>query len=115
MPWPKIPTLVFTDLVKARSVAWSKDRAGGRLPTPGSWGQSIPCSVSAASAAAVQIHSRDGFVVTHVVTCLGRLGNYRDQLQWQETGAILTITAVEPAGDGMGRIWNHYTDERPLI
>lgn len=116
MPWPAIPTLIYTDAVSPRAVSWAtKDRAGGRVPTPGSWGPAVACSVSAASAAAVQIHSRDGFVVTHVVTCNDRLGNYRDQLRWEETGAILTITAVEPAGDGTGRIWNHYADERPLI
>ena len=116
MGWPAIPPLIYTDAVAPRSVTWAtKDRAGGRVPTPGAWGAPVACSVSAASASAVQIHSRDGFVVSHVVTCDSRLGNYRDQLQWQETGAILTITAVEPAGDGTGRIWNFYCDERPLI
>ena len=60
------------------------------------------------------IHSRENMIVTHVVTCNSRLGYLRDQLQWQETGAILTIVGVEPAGDATGRIWNHYCEERPL-
>lgn len=114
MSWPSIPPLIYTDTVKARTTTWTKDRAGGRVSTAGDWGQPIPCLVTAASAQQVQIHSREGMVVSHVVTCNDRLGYLRDQLQWQETSATLTITAVEPAGDGTGRIWNHYCEERPL-
>ena len=114
MAWPGIPPLIYTDSVKARSATWGKDAAGGRVPTYGSWGSAVDCSVSAASAIQVQQHSRDGMVVSHVVTANTRLGYLRDQLQWQETDAILTIVAVEPAGDGTGRIWNHYAEERPL-
>lgn len=115
MPWPAIPPLIFTDFVRARAVAWAmKDSAGGRLPTPSAWGSPVACSVSAAGANDVAVHSRENMVVTHVVTCKSRLGHLRDQLQWQETMAILTIVGVEPAGDGTGRIWNHYCEERPL-
>ena len=115
MGWPTIPPLIFTDSVKVRTVTWEgKDAAGGRMPTVGAWGSEHECSVSAAGANDVAIHSRENMVVTHVVTCLDRLGSLRDQLQWQETGAILTIQGVEPAGDGTGRIWNHYCEERPL-
>lgn len=114
MPWPKIPPLIYTDSVKARTATWSKDAAGGRVPTYGAWGGSVACSVSAVTATEVAIHGRESAMVSHVVTCNDRLGYLRDQLQWQETGAILTIVAVEPAGDGCGRIWNHYCEERPL-
>ncbi len=115
MAWPHIPNLIYTDAVRVRTVTWpTKDAAGGRVPTTGGWGEAVLCSVSAASAQDVELHSRENMVVSHVVTSNGRLGYLRDQLQWQETGAILTISAVEPAGDGTGRIYNHYCDERPL-
>lgn len=115
MPWPSIPSLIYTDSVKVRTVTWSKDHAGGRQPVNGAWsGKVFPCSVSAASASQQVQHSREGMVVSHVVTSDARLGYLRDQFQWQETGAILTIVAVEPAGDGTGRIWNHYVQELPL-
>ena len=114
MPWPGIPPLVYTDSVKARAATWSKDAAGGRVPTYGAWGGSVACSVSAASAVQAQQHSRENMIVSHVVTSNARLGYLRDQLLWAETGAILTINAVEPAGDGTGRVWNHYAQEIPL-
>ena len=114
MPWPMIPPLIYTDSVQHRAVTWSQDRAGGRVPSYGSWGASVSCSVSAASATETAQHSRESMIVSHVVTCNTRLGYLRDQLLWAETGAILTIVSVEPAGDGMGRVWNHYAEERPL-
>jgi hypothetical protein len=116
MPWPAIPILIYTDAVKVRSVTWTtKDAAGGRVPTYGAWsGSEYACSVSAVSANEQAVHSRENMVVSHVVTSNTRLGYLRDQLQWQETGAVLTITSVEPAGDGTGRIWNHYATELPL-
>ncbi len=91
------------------------DKAGGRSSITSDWGgAAFPCSVSAASATQQAQHSREGMIVSHVVTCNDRLGYLRDQLMWMETLAILTIVAVEPAGDGTGRIWNHYCEERPL-
>lgn len=115
MGWPHIPTLIYTDFVRVRPASWAmKDAAGGRVPTYGGWSAYVAASVSAAGADDVAIHSRESMVVTHVVTCNERLGYIRDQIQWAETGAILTILSVEPAGDGDGRIWNHMTEERPL-
>ena len=115
MAWPIIPPLIYTDEVKARASTWgTKDAAAGRTVTYGAWGNVVACSVSAASASQIQVHSRESMIVSHVVTCNDRLGYLRDQLQWQETGAILTIVSVEPAGDGTGRIWNHYCEERPI-
>ena len=116
MAWPRIPSLIYTDQVAVKPViSWGKDAAGGRVPTYAtSWSVPYDCSVSAAGANDVAIHSRENMVVTHVVTCNSRLGYIRDQLQWQETGAILTVIGVEPAGDAEGRIWNHYCEERPL-
>jgi len=113
MPWPRIPTLVFTDSVRFRSSSWTKDQAGGRVLAEGPWGPIVSCSVAAAGATDVELHSREGMVVSHVVTTIFRLGYLRDQLWWQETGAILTVMGVEPAGDGRGRVWNHYCEERP--
>lgn len=114
MGWPDIPDIIYTDAVCVRTATWSQDHAKGRQPTYGPWGQPMECSVSAASASSSAQHSRESMVVSHVVTADDRYGYIRDQLQWQETGAILTIVAVEPAGDGNGRIWNHYCEERPL-
>lgn len=114
MPWPTIPPLIYTDAVSVRSVSWSKDAAGGRVASYGGWGNPVSCSVSAASAEQTQQHSREGMIVSHVVTSNTRLGYLRDQFRWQETGAVLTIVSVEPAGDGTGRIFNHYAEERPL-
>jgi hypothetical protein len=110
--WPTVPSLIYTDRVKVRTVTWeTKDRAGGRVAIPESWSsETYPCSVSASSVSE-SVTSRDQTVVTHVVTADTRLANLRDQLQWQETGGILTITGIEPAGDANGRLWNHYTQE----
>ena len=113
MAFPRIPRVIFMDQVKSRSGSFSKDATGGRVLAEGAWGQSVRCSVSAAGASDVETHSRENMLVSHVVTSYARLGYIRDQLQWQETGAILTIVGVEPAGDGEGRIWNHYCEERP--
>ena len=115
MAWPHIPDLIYTDEVRVRSTSWTtKDAAAGRQPTYGAWSDYSDASVSAAGANDIAVHSRESMTVSHVVTCNNRLGYMRDQIQWAETGAILTIVGVEPAGDGTGRIWNHYVTELPL-
>ena len=117
MGWPRIPTKqIFSDTVRFRSQAWTSDSVAGRQPTPGPWGRSVRCSVSAASAQEVTIHSSEQLTVSHVVTLDGT--NYsglkiRDQALWDERDSILTIVAIEPAGDRSGRIWNLYCEERP--
>ncbi len=115
MGWPNIPRLIYTDAVSVRRVAWAQDAIKGRQAAyPDGWsGESYECSVSAASADDQVRHSRENMIVTHCVTCNTRLGSIRDQLLWAETGAVLTIVGVEPAGDGTGRVWNHYTEEHP--
>ncbi len=112
MPWPAVPDLIYTDRVKVRTVTWdTKDRAGGRVPSYGEWsGATYRCAVSASYVSEAQTSSSQS-VVSHVVTADRRLANLRDQLRWQETGGILTITGIEPAGDGNGRLWNHYAQE----
>lgn len=117
MPWPTVPeSLLYTDLVKVRTATWgTHDKAAGRTVTYGDWSTDVyPCTVAGASAKDVTIHSRESALVTHVVTASTRLGYVRDQLQWQETDAILTIVGVEPTGDANSRAWNHYVEERQL-
>lgn len=115
MPWPLIPRVIYTDTVTPVTISsWTKDAAGGRVPVFGSQGDPVSCSVSAASANDTAQHSRESMVVSHVVVSNSRLGYLRDHLLWEETGAILTIVSVLPAGDAGGRIWEHYCEERPL-
>ena len=109
--WPNIPTLIYTDSVQFRTMSWGKGSSGGRKETPGVWSQSFNCSISAASADDIMTHSRESMQVSHVVTMNRRLGGIRDQFLWEETGTILGIVSIEPAGDGRGRIWNHYVQE----
>lgn len=112
MAWPVIPDLIYTDRVKVRTVTWdTKDRAGGRVQSASAWsGSTYRCSVSATSVTPAQM-ARDQVIITHVVTADTKIGNLRDQLQWQETGGVLTITGIEPAGDANGRVWEHFTEE----
>jgi hypothetical protein len=112
MPFPSVPNLIYTDSVRVRVVTWeTKDRAGGRVPTYGSWsGDTYRCSVSASGVTEAPTSTAQS-IVTHIVTADSRLAGLRDQLQWQETDGILTIIGIEPAGDGNSRLWNHYCQE----
>jgi hypothetical protein len=112
MSWPRIGDDIYTDRVKARVVTWeTKDRAGGRVPSYGAWSATTHrCLVTAVGVAEAPTSASQS-VVTHCVTADVRIANLRDQLQWQETAGILTITGIEPAGDANGRIWNHYASE----
>jgi hypothetical protein len=112
MPWPTVPDRIYTDRVKVRTVTWdAKDRAAGRQPTFGSWGADTYRCVVSAMGVSDAYEDTTQTVVRHCVTADVRIGNLGDQLQWQETGGILVIDAIEPAGDASCRIWNHYTQE----
>lgn len=112
MGWPSIPGILYTDSVTHYAVTHGKDAASGKTQTRGNAGGSYPCAVIAASANDIAVHSRESMTVSHVVVCDSKIGTYRDVLVWAETGATLTILSIEPAGDGRGRIWNHYCEEQ---
>ena len=111
MAWPLIPDLIFTDSVTHLATTHGKDAAGGKTRTSATSGSSYRCAVMAASASDTAQHSQDGYLVSHVVTCETKIGRAQDILVWAETGSRLRVLAIEPAGDGNGRIWNHYCEE----
>jgi hypothetical protein len=114
MGWPAIPKLLFTDSVTLYATTHGKDVAGGKTQSNLTRGGTYACAVMAASANDQAAHSRETQIISHVVTAVSQIGRYQDVLIWNETGASLTIVAIEPAGDGRGRIYNHYCEEHPI-
>jgi hypothetical protein len=119
MPWPSIPTLIFTDSTTWQKVtSWTKGKVADRKPVYGPVSQPITCSVAPTSAQMVDAHGVEVMVVQHQVTfdAASFPGlHIRDQGTWLETGATLAVIGVEPEGDANGRIWVVTCEERPLL
>jgi hypothetical protein len=113
MGWPTLKEFAISDKVKVRRAAVTQDASKGRKYTyPADWeAKQYGCAVLVASAEEVDQFSREGQVVRYTVIATQRLGVYRDQFQWQETGAVLTIVSVMPSGDSTARTWDHHCEE----
>jgi len=119
MPWPSIPTIIFTDSTTwSKVTSWTTDKVAGRVPVYGAAGPPIACSVSPTSAEMVDAHGRQAMVVRHMVTfdAASFPGlHIRDQGTWLEGNKGLTVIGVEPKGDAIGRIYVVTCEERPLL
>ncbi len=119
MPWPAIPTLIFTDSTTwQRITSWTTDKVAGRVPVYGAVTQPLTCSVAPTSAQMVDSHGRESLVVQHMVTFDAATFpnlHIRDQGTWIEGGKTLSVIGVEPEGDANGRIYVVTCEERPLL
>jgi hypothetical protein len=113
MGWPTLKEFAVSDRVKIRRAVVSQDASKGRKYTyPGDWeAKQHQCAVLVASGEEVDQFSREGQVVRYTVVADHRLGVYRDQLQWQETGSVLTIVSIMPSGSAVARTWDHHCEE----
>lgn len=119
MPWPTIPTLIFTDSTAWTKVtSWTTDKVAGRVPIYGTQGPYLPCAVESSGAVMVDRHGKQQMVVQHTVTFDAATFpglHIRDQGEWAEGQKTLTVTGVQPSGDGTGRIWIVTCEEVPVL
>jgi hypothetical protein len=119
MPWPQIPTLIFTDTTSwSKVTSWTTDKAAGRVPNFGPVGPELPCAVAPTSAEMVDAHGRQSMVVRIQVTFDAATFpglHIRDQGTWIEGLKTLTVIGVQPESDARGRIFVVTCEERPLL
>ena len=113
MGWPTLKEFAVSDKVKIRRASVTQDASKGRRYLYNDdWEQKDhACAVLVASGEEVDKFSREGQVIRYTVVSQERLGVYRDQLQWQETGSVLTIVSIQPSGSAVARTWDHHCEE----
>lgn len=119
MPWPVIPTLLFTDSTTwSKVTSWTTGKVADRQPVYGAMGSPLVCAVETTAVEMLDSHGRQAMVVEHKVTFAASTFpnlHIRDKGVWVEGNKGLTVKGVEPAGDAFGRIYIVTCEERPLL
>lgn len=116
-PLPPVVDPVTASYVRIRRVAGRiSGKVGGRQILFGDWSVPIPVSLKGVKrgigVSDMRTQMREHLVTNYEVVFTDEpFVGLRDQLSWDETGKLLTVTGVMPVGDPGTRAWCVFAEE----